>query len=62
MTGVQTCALPILADLAAGNVDLMFDNVSSSIGLVRNGRLERASVGAKARPQLEAELGMLVIP
>jgi thioredoxin 1 len=32
------------------------------IGLVRNGRLERASLGAKARPQLEAELGMLVIP
>lgn len=32
------------------------------IGLVRNGRLERASVGAKPRPQLEAELGMLVIP
>jgi thioredoxin 1 len=32
------------------------------IGLVRNGRLERTSVGAKARPQLEAELGMLVIP
>jgi thioredoxin 1 len=32
------------------------------IGLIRNGRLERASVGAKARPQLEAELGMLVIP
>ena len=32
------------------------------IGLVRNGRLERASVGAKARPALEADLGMLVIP
>jgi thioredoxin 1 len=32
------------------------------IGLVRNGRLERASVGAKPRPQLEADLGMLVIP
>jgi len=32
------------------------------IGLVRNGRLERASVGAKPRPALEAELGMLVIP
>jgi thioredoxin 1 len=32
------------------------------IGLMRNGRLERASTGAKARPQLEAELGMLVIP
>src|SRR3954451_22946900 len=32
------------------------------IGLVRNGRLERASVGAKPRPALEADLGMLVIP
>ncbi len=32
------------------------------IGLVRNGRLERASVGAKPRAQLEADLGMLVIP
>ena len=32
------------------------------IGLVRNGRLERAALGAKSRPQLEAELGMLVIP
>jgi thioredoxin 1 len=32
------------------------------IGLFRNGRMERAALGAKARPQLEAELGMLVIP
>ncbi len=32
------------------------------IGLFRNGRLERASLGLKSRPQLEAELGMLVIP
>jgi thioredoxin 1 len=32
------------------------------VGLFRNGRMERASLGAKARPQLEAELGMLVIP
>jgi thioredoxin len=32
------------------------------IGMFRNGRLERASLGLKARPQLEAELGMLVIP
>jgi thioredoxin 1 len=32
------------------------------IALFRNGRLERAALGAKARPQLEAELGMLVIP
>jgi len=32
------------------------------IGLFRNGRLERASLGAKPRPQIEAELGMLVIP
>ncbi len=32
------------------------------ISLFRNGRLERSSMGAKPRPQLEAELGMLVIP
>lgn len=32
------------------------------VALFRNGRLERRSVGAKPRPQLEAELGMLVIP
>ena len=32
------------------------------IGLFRNGRMERAALGAKPRPQLEAELGMLVIP
>jgi len=32
------------------------------IGLFRNGRLERQALGAKPRPQLEAELGMLVIP
>ncbi|MGH2760229.1 MAG: thioredoxin [Actinomycetota bacterium] len=32
------------------------------VALFRNGRLERASLGAKPRQQLEAELGMLVIP
>ena len=32
------------------------------IALFRNGRLERSTLGAKSRPQLEAELGMLVIP
>ena len=32
------------------------------IALFRNGRLERSSLGAKPRQQLEAELGMLVIP
>jgi thioredoxin 1 len=32
------------------------------VGLFRNGRMERSSLGAKPRPQLEAELGMLVIP
>jgi thioredoxin 1 len=32
------------------------------IALFRAGRLERAALGAKPRPQLEAELGMLVIP
>ena len=32
------------------------------IALFRNGRLERSTLGAKPRAQLEAELGMLVIP
>jgi thioredoxin 1 len=32
------------------------------IGLFRNGRLERQSLGAKPRQHIEAELGMLVIP
>jgi thioredoxin 1 len=32
------------------------------IGLFRGGRMERKSLGAKPRAQLEAELGMLVIP
>ena len=32
------------------------------IGLVREGRLAGKSVGAKARQQIEAELGMLVLP
>lgn len=32
------------------------------VALFRNGRMERASLGAKPRQQLEAELGMLVIP
>jgi thioredoxin 1 len=32
------------------------------IGLFRHGRLERQSLGAKPRQQIEAELGMLVIP
>ncbi|MEX2255170.1 MAG: thioredoxin [Acidimicrobiia bacterium] len=32
------------------------------IGLFRAGNLERSALGAKPRQQLEAELGMLVIP
>ncbi len=32
------------------------------IGLFRNGQLERSVLGVKPRPQIEAELGMLVIP
>ena len=32
------------------------------IGLMRDGRMERSVLGAKPRQQLEAELGMLVIP
>ena len=32
------------------------------VGLFRNGRLERASVGAKPRTAIEGDLGLLVIP
>lgn len=32
------------------------------VALFRNGRMERQATGAKARPVLEAELGMLVVP
>jgi thioredoxin len=32
------------------------------IGLFRGGRLERGSLGAKPRPAIEADLGMIVIP
>lgn len=32
------------------------------VALFRGGRMERASLGAKSRPALEADLGMLVIP
>ena len=32
------------------------------IGMFRNGRMERSTLGAKPRQQIEAELGMLVIP
>lgn len=32
------------------------------VAMFRNGRMERKSLGAKPRQQLEAELGMLVIP
>jgi thioredoxin len=32
------------------------------VALFRDGRMERSSLGAKARPALEADLGLLVIP
>jgi hypothetical protein len=32
------------------------------VAIFRNGQLERASVGAKPRPAIEADLGLLVIP
>ena len=32
------------------------------VGLFRDGQLERASVGAKPRAAIEADLGLLVIP
>jgi tripartite-type tricarboxylate transporter receptor subunit TctC len=47
---------PALADLAAGNVDLMFDNVSSSIGLVRNGRVKALAVTSGQRASVLPDL------
>jgi thioredoxin 1 len=32
------------------------------VAIFRDGQLERASVGAKPRPAIEADLGLLVIP
>jgi thioredoxin 1 len=65
-----------IATMRAGNYKVVKCNIDESpdiqqrydiksiplVALFRNGRMERMSLGAKPRQQLEAELGMLVIP
>jgi tripartite-type tricarboxylate transporter receptor subunit TctC len=44
---------PALADLMGGQVDVMFDNLTSSIGLIRSGKLRALAVTMSARyPEL----------
>src|SRR5260370_16327413 len=44
---------PALADLMGGQVDVMFDNLTSSIGLIRSGKLRALAVTTSARyPEL----------
>jgi len=40
---------PALADLMGGQVDVMFDNLTSSIGLIRSGKLRALAVTTSAR-------------
>src|SRR5262249_60017286 len=40
---------PALTDLAAGNVDLMFDNLGASLALVKGGQLKLFGVAAPKR-------------
>jgi tripartite-type tricarboxylate transporter receptor subunit TctC len=44
---------PALADLMGGQVDVMFDNLTSSIGLIRSGKLRALAVTTLTRyPEL----------
>ena len=55
MTGTEMVAVtyrgsaPALNDLVAGNVDVMFDNIASSINLVRDGRIKALAVTSAQR-------------
>src|SRR5262249_59160221 len=40
---------PALTDLVAGSVDIMFDNLGVSLGLVRNGQLKLLAVATDRR-------------
>src|SRR5712671_1357267 len=42
---------PALADLMGGQVDVMFDNLTSSIGLIRSGKLRALAVTTSTRYQ-----------
>ena len=42
-------AAPVLQDLMAGQIDLMFDQVSNSVPHVRSGKIKAYAVAAKTR-------------
>jgi tripartite-type tricarboxylate transporter receptor subunit TctC len=51
---------PALNDLVAGNVDFMFDNLVSSLPLIRAGTLRALAVGSKARSPALPEVPTLI--
>ena len=61
MTGTEMVAVtyrgsaPALNDLVAGTVDLMFDNITSSINLVRDGRIKALAVTSAQRASFAPE-------
>ena len=61
MTGTEATAVgyrgsgPALNDLVAGNIDLMFDNITAAINLVRGGQLKGLAVSSAERTPLAPE-------
>jgi tripartite-type tricarboxylate transporter receptor subunit TctC len=61
MTGTEMVAIPYrgsapaLNDLVAGAVDLMFDNITSSISLARDGRIKALAVTSAQRASFAPE-------
>lgn len=61
MTGTDLTAVtyrgsgPALTDLVAGNVDVMFDNITSSISLVREAKIRALAVTSAQRSALATE-------
>ena len=61
MTGIEAAAVgyrgsgPALNDLTAGNIDLMFDNITAAINLVRGGQLKGLAVSSAERTPLAPE-------
>jgi tripartite-type tricarboxylate transporter receptor subunit TctC len=61
MTGTEMVAVgyrgsaPALNDLVAGSIDVMFDNITSSINLVRGGKIKALAVTSPQRTPLAAD-------
>jgi tripartite-type tricarboxylate transporter receptor subunit TctC len=65
MTGTEMVAVgyrgsaPALNDLAAASIDLMFDNITSSINLVRAGKIRALAVTSAQRTPLAADFATI---